>query len=1290
MKIRLFVYAIAVLCVEMLPARAAELKLLFPLTEHFPAVKSKTAAMPESRIVYQTNERIDLAVARTASADLAPGELRLSLEGADGSRLTFSFPARAAAAKDGAARATEHCCLDARLLRPGRYRLRVEADGASAESPLEIYSHVRRSSFKTVNWGGRAKGPALWHEGEQSLGYNVFLGRTQDDPTYLLRAGVDFMNLCTMSGGHQMDLRSECDWSDPYVTRAGTMRVAHQALVDRQRGNTIGVHFYDEPGLTWGLDPVTQQRGPHTVPAQHRAYAAAFGRAPIDYQHVDLGHAGDLAEWDHWARFKLGILDAAWKQAQFGVSQVRADYLSANQSQYGWSAFSDGYYFNVQRSLPITLGHGGYDDFGPGYFNPSYFLELARAHDLGKDCWYLPTWYGATSGDTFRLEQYLAFQTGLQGLMTPPELDPAAPAKVRAAQAVVESNHLLGRLGTVLTTMPVTRPSVAMLYSLSQAIHTQAGDRTLNYAHAMPQGRGLPFTYLAGKLTQQQFLPVLDEDVLDGTLAANHKAVILTGLDYLDPRVIAALEQFAAAGGRVLMTGDCTVAVKGAVKLPVIGALPNAGKIAVLTAYQTTLRERMARPMAELKAVRDELANAQRDLQAAETPAKKLRAEFEKLDNRARKAAQGKNQEQAAKYRAEAEAKQKDLQTVEAQLAARQAVVAEKKTALEPKLPPVQAIQEEMNAAQKSLRELQGVNAYFQGATPLAQAIRAELEKAGIGPIFQCDVPTIVATRQAAADIEYLFAVNATYDDEAGMPNGVKAVTATIALPADGRPVYDAIRGGLDPALAEKDGRLSGRYRFGPGQMHVFARSARPIGGVQVHTPLVVREMAGRQEPIRLQIAATLMDDRGQVLSGSAPLEIRVIDPLGFTRFELYRATRLGSYQETLPLAANDPAGQWTILVRELLANHEGSGAFGYAPSSRAGTLAGQPHRAVAFGNDLDQAFRFAQTHHDVTIVAGSSPFDAAAAERLVSTLAPWGIRCRVMDLAEAAKARTLSEEEAATWTGLVYAGRGQIKAGADNLPALAGFAVQGPVILLGNPEDHPIIKFLQEQRFLPYQPNPQEFPGPGRGMLAWQRDGVGRGQESITLIAYDAAGMNEAAGTFQEAMMGREPLTAWLLPAADSLAPAVRVPDAQPALAPQWTACLPDRIEALHLAGQEIAALSHDGTLTTLNIDGKVRSSQVLAGETLDQARKAPAAAPAIALATQPYERPDRMVKLAVAGGELVAVAYWGGTVSVFDGNGTLKATHDFRQDITALAWCGSQLIAGDADGRVRAVKLP
>ena len=123
--------------------------------------------------------------------------------------------------------------------------------------------------------------------------------------------------------------------------------------------------------------------------------------------------------------------------------------------------------------------------------------------------------------------------------------------------------------------MPVTKPPVAILYSLSQAIHAQTKNMNDNYAHAIPHGRNLPLMYLAGKLLQNPFMFVLDEDIIDGTLANDHRAVLLTSLDYLDPKVIAALEDFAAIGGLVLITADSTVEIKGATKLPVAPRMPD-------------------------------------------------------------------------------------------------------------------------------------------------------------------------------------------------------------------------------------------------------------------------------------------------------------------------------------------------------------------------------------------------------------------------------------------------------------------------------------------------------------------------------------------------------------------------------------------------------------------------------------------------------------------------------------------------------------------------------------------
>ncbi len=288
------------------PTAAAELEIVLPL----------------ARTAYQTNEWIDLSVVRHGSEPLSPGELGMKVESNDGSKLEFTFRVPAVAKGDTDARRTEHYHLCGWLMRPGHYTIEVQADGATATTEVDIFSHVRKTSFRLICWG-RAKGEHQLVEGEDSLGFNLFYGHYgRDDEANFIRAGVDFMSCCTMSGGHQMDLRSECDWSDPYVTRGGTRRVAHRTLVDRTRPNVFGVHFYDEPGLTWHKHPVTGEWTPHGLPSQVQSYQSAFGEAPIPYNKVRPDNADDVARWRHWALWNLGFMDAAWKEAQFGVSYV--------------------------------------------------------------------------------------------------------------------------------------------------------------------------------------------------------------------------------------------------------------------------------------------------------------------------------------------------------------------------------------------------------------------------------------------------------------------------------------------------------------------------------------------------------------------------------------------------------------------------------------------------------------------------------------------------------------------------------------------------------------------------------------------------------------------------------------------------------------------------------------------------------------------------------------------------------------------------------------------------------
>ena len=340
--------------------------------------------------------------------------------------------------------------------------------------------------------------------------------------------------------------------------------------------------------------------------------------------------------------------------------------------------------------------------------------------------------------------------------------------------------------------MPATRPGVAMLYPLSQFIRAQAADATkqkFNYAHAHPALAKATFTYLAGKILQHQFLTVVEEDVLDGTLLNDCGAIILTATDYLDPAVVAALEEFAAKGRRVFLTGDCSIAIKGATKLAATGALPD---------------EEQLKPLGE------QLKQAQEKLKAA------------------------------AKGSADAE-----------------------------------KIQAQVAALGRKTRNIQGTGNHLRGAAPLAAALKAEFARAGIQPPFESGVSSIIATRHAAGEVEYLFAVNATPDEESDERHALKAVTTRLAFSDNGWPVYDAVHGvRIDVGLQKQGGKVAGEFRFGPGQLRAFARTARPIGGVRGAAPVFARDFAGNDQPVRMEIGAAVLDAQGGVLSGSALLRV--------------------------------------------------------------------------------------------------------------------------------------------------------------------------------------------------------------------------------------------------------------------------------------------------------------------------------------------------------------------------------------------------------------------------------
>jgi hypothetical protein len=374
-----------------------------------------------------------------------------------------------------------------------------------------------------------------------------------------------------------------------------------------------------------------------------------------------------------------------------------------------------------------------------------------------------------------------------------------------------------------------------------------------------------------------------------------------------------------------------------------------------------------------------------------------------------------------------------------------------------------------------------------------------------------------------------------------------------------------------------------------------------------------------------------------------------------------------------------------------LLAGTEGTNQFTYQAARRCGPAAGASPRAVTFGNDRSNIKRFFRVHQAVTIVVGNSEYNSAAAERLVAALDPWDVRCTVVDAEKVNKGRAVSEEEAKTWVGLHYTGTGGIKPGDGNPPALVGFDVRGPVVLIGSPEDNPLIAFLLKEEFLPYQPKPASFPGTGRGLVAWQRDAIGAGQESLSLIAYDAEGLQEAVGTVYEAAAALDDLTPLQQASTQQIQPATKftiIPD----LAIAWEARLADRIDGLQVQGDTIVALSHDGTEAKLDANGKTTGQRVLDKAGFAEATTAVATKSDAALQAAAAKRltGQRMVKFALSAGNQTAVACWGGYLELASADGKVAAARQFEQDVTALAAMGNKLIIGLADGRVLNVTLP
>ena len=1158
------------------------------------AVTKLTVLLPFDRVAYQTNEQIPVSIIRTSDADLAKETLTLTLSGEDGSQFDFEFPLREVYAIDNIAKTTEHYQINGSLLRPGNYTIIVSAYGVEADETIEVYSDKRNTSYKLMLWNTKTAPEQTWL-GEKGFGFNIaFASWGGHDHIANIRSGQDYIPICVQSGGHQFDLRMECDWTDPNVLRGGTARSTRHTLALRTLPNILGTHFYDEPGLTWWIDPITGESVNTTVPAQVRSFENAFDKEVIHYREVEANPDDEtfFSFWDQYTRWKATLMDSAWQYSKYGVKRIDNSKMALTQSQYGWSSFSDGYYFTITRSMDVTSGHGGYDDWGPGYWHPSFTMEIARARDFDKDTWYLPGWFGGTVPiNRYRGEQYLSFQTNIQGMQTPPGMDLIENKNNNNYEGIAEANKLMGRLGTIFTTMPVTRGDVGIVFPLSYNIKKYAEDTAQNnYAWGNPMGTKIHMMYIATKLMQVNSQFVLEEDILDGTAEQYYKVLLLNYIDYLDPAVVRALEDYITNGGTVVLDSLSTIDIKGAVKIDVAVDYPEEDYIIK-------------------KELQDKLAV--------------LRAD----------GVTGKE---------------------------------------------IEDIQNEIN------QNAYGLRSSLVTSYKLVEALKPVFAKANVEFIVDTDQAGLSVTKQANGDVEYIFMVNATKDMGGHYQFDMLPVKAQITFNAKNRPIYDAIRGGQVEELKGKiiGDTVTSNFSFGVGEMRVVAITKRPIEKVFTMISDVLVETTREFNPITFNVRSTVTDNDGMPLSGSIPMRIRIIDPLGAERYNVLRATDNGVLTEVFALGTNDPVGAWTVEVTELLNNKYSLSSFENRGFKVAGATVGEVPRAVYFGNDRENMKQFFRQYNNIVLITGSSDYSMQAAVKFAHDIEPWGITATIITAEEANKSRVAYDDQYIKEAyGEDLTNRRVDGTWVDGY-APTPFDVTAPAVLFGNPDDNPLIKAMLSYSntgvsLLPYTPSPENFPGRGRGMIAWQIDVVNYGIESVVALAYDEEGMREARGSLFQTVADQDPIMFLSQPTYAKVKPAT-VANVIARANISVIANVPDRGVNIIVEDNNIIIYSLDGTVTTMDVNGAVIATADSTAE-----HKAYGSVDTLSDAVKDQLNKLLLVKTVETSDNITAVIYWGGRVEFYNDD-TLVALEQLEQDISVAAFSGDKLIAVLATGQV------
>ena len=181
-----------------------------------------------------------------------------------------------------------------------------------------------------------------------------------------------------------------------------------------------------------------------------------------------------------------------------------------------------------------------------------------------------------------------------------------------------------------------------------------------------------------------------------------------------------------------------------------------------------------------------------------------------------------------------------------------------------------------------------------------------------------CDSPTVILSVLEDGSDKYLFAINnlrrtGDYMKAWGrvLDDGVPQ-TAALTIPDAECVIYDVLERNVIQAEVQSD-RLTWQTTLGPGEGKIFVVRPKAIAGLGIEVP----ESVKKGDDITIDVS--VKDDDGPISKSLVPLHVTITDSQGTANdYSDYYLAQDGRASVTIPIAKNEPSGDWSVTAREL------------------------------------------------------------------------------------------------------------------------------------------------------------------------------------------------------------------------------------------------------------------------------------------------------------------------------------------------------------------------------------